>query len=530
MDSEQRPLSSIHEAFEGAPCGLLATTVDGMIVRVNSTFCGWIGYEARDLLDKLRIQDLLTIGGKVFHQTHWAPLLQMQRSVAEVKVDIVHRDGRTIPMLINAARRHHGDVEYNEFAVLVVIDRHQYERELLGARKKAEVALEEKRKAEEALREADRRKDAFMATLAHELRNPLAPMRNVVDLLRLKDFADPQVLWARDVLDRQMAQMAHLVDGLLEVSRITEGKISLRRERLDLATAMEHAAEACQPIVAASSHRLTVELPPQPVSFNADPTRFSQIIQNLLNNAAKYTPDGGDIWLTGGCEGGQAVISIRDSGIGIAAEHLPSLFEMFSQLGPGLERSQGGLGIGLSLVRTLTELHGGSVSAHSQGAGLGSEFVVRFPLSDEESVAAPDLVPDPSAQRAMHRRVLIIDDNEDAAVSLAILLESEGHDTRTASNGKTGLQIADEFSAEAIVLDIGLPDMTGYEVAQGIRQGRLGRSTLIVALTGWGQKEDKEDAELAGCDFHFTKPVDFERLLAVLAGGKTSKDTREPET
>ena len=382
MDSEQRPLSPIDEAFEGAPCGLLATTVDGMIVRVNSTFCGWVGYQARELLEKRRIQDLLTIGGKVFHQTHWAPLLQMQRSVAEVKVDMIHRDGRKVPMLINAARRRHGDVEYNEFAVLVVIDRHQYERELLRARERAEVALEEKRAAEEALREADRRKDAFMATLAHELRNPLAPMRNVVDLLRLKNFADPQMLWARDVLDRQIIQMTHLVDGLLEVSRISEGKITLRREVLDLATALKYAVEACQPIVTAASHTLTVALPHQPIFINADPTRFSQIVQNLINNAAKYTPNGGAIWLTCRREDEQAVISVRDNGIGIATEHLPSLFEIFTQLDAGLERSQGGLGIGLSLVRTLTELHSGSVSAHSGGAGLGSEFIVRFPLSN----------------------------------------------------------------------------------------------------------------------------------------------------
>jgi PAS domain S-box-containing protein len=524
MDSELRPLSSIHEAFEGAPCGLLATTIDGTIVRVNSTFCGWVGYQPQELLEKRRIQDLLTIGGKVFHQTHWAPLLQMQRSVAEVKVDMIHRDGRKVPMLINAARRRHGEVEYNEFAVLVVIDRHQYERELLRARERAEVALEEKRTAEEALREADRRKDAFMATLAHELRNPLAPMRNVVDLLRLKDFADPQLLWARDVLDRQMVQMTHLVDGLLEVSRISEGKITLRRETLDLATALKFAAEACQSILAAASHTLTVELPDQPIAIDADPTRFSQVVQNLLNNAAKYTPDGGTIGLTGRREGEQAVISVRDNGIGIATEHLPSLFEIFSQLRPGLERSQGGLGIGLSLVRTLTELHGGSVSAHSAGTGLGSEFIVRFPLSNEPCATVLSHVAETPARNKTRCRVLIVDDNEDAAESLAMLLQAEGYDARTAPDGKTAVRVADEFAAEAIILDIGLPDMTGYEVAQAIRQSQSGKSALVIALTGWGQKQDKQDAELAGCDFHFTKPVDLERLLAILASSRVDPE------
>jgi PAS domain S-box-containing protein len=522
MDSDQRPLPSIPDAFEGAPCGLLATTVDGMIVRVNSTFCGWVGYEAHDLLEKRRIQDLLTIGGKVFHQTHWAPLLQMQRSVAEVKVDMIHREGRTVPMLINAARRRHGDVEYNEFAVLVVVDRHQYERELLRARERAEVALEEKRKAEAALRDADRRKDAFMATLAHELRNPLAPMRSVIDLLRHKDFVDPQVVWAGDVLDRQLGQMTHLVDDLLEVSRISEGKIALRRERLDVAAAMTHAAETCKPIVAAASHSLMIDLPSQPIAIDADPTRLSQILQNLLNNAAKYTPSGGSIWLAARREGDRAVITVRDSGIGIAPEHMPLLFEMFSQLAPGLDRTQGGLGIGLSLVRTLTELHGGSVSAHSAGAGSGSEFIVRLPISNEPSATAASHVPDTPVRGAATRRVLIIDDNEDAAESLAMLLEAEGHHTRTAPNGKTGLQIADEFAAEAIILDIGLPDMTGYEVAQAVRQRKLGRSTLIIALTGWGQTQDRQDAKLAGCDLHFTKPVNLEQLLAALCGEKSS--------
>ncbi len=247
---------------------------------------------------------------------------------------------------------------------------------------------------------------------------------------------------------------------------------------------------------------------------------FPRVVQNLLNNAAKYTPDGGTIWLTGRCEDEQAVISVRDNGIGIATEHLPSLFEIFSQLRPGLERSQGGLGIGLSLVRTLTELHGGSVSAHSAGAGLGSEFIVRFPLSNEPGAPVVSHVPDPPARNATLRRVLIVDDNKDAAESLAMLLQTEGYDTRTASDGKTAIRVADEFVAEAIILDIGLPDMTGYEVAQAVRQNQSGKAALVIALTGWGQKQDKQDAKLAGCDFHFTKPVDLERLLAILASSR----------
>ena len=517
MDSPGSALPPIADAFEHAPCGLLATTVQGTILRVNATFCRWLGYEAVELLEKRRIQDLLTIGGKVFHQTHWAPLLQMQRSVAEVKVDVVHKSGKLVPMLINAARRHHGTSELDEFAVVIVADRHQYERELLRARRQAEVSLEEKRAAQQALEKADRRKDEFIATLAHELRNPLAPMRAVLELLRLKDFSDPQVLWSRDVLERQMDHMTSLIDGLLDVSRITEGKIALNMERLDLASAMQHAVEASGPFITASSHTILVELPDEPILLEADSTRLSQIIQNLLNNSAKYTPPGGTIWLVGKREADEAVISVRDTGIGIAPEHLSSLFEIFSQLTPGLERSQGGLGIGLSLVRALTKLHGGTVLASSAGVGLGSEFLVRLPVSSDQSSLATLEHPPLRATGTRQHRILVIDDNEDAAISLAMLLEAEGHLTRTALDGKSGLQLASDFLADAIVLDIGLPDLDGYEIARQIRRQPSGKSTLLIALTGWGQDKDKREAETAGFDFHFTKPVDIDRLLTVLS-------------
>jgi PAS domain S-box-containing protein len=516
MDSPGRALPTIDYVFDHAPCGLLTTSVQGTIVRVNATFCRWLGYDAADLLEKRRIQDLLTVGGKVFHQTHWAPLLQMQRSVAEVKVEVVRKDGKILPMLINACRHRHEATEFDEFAAVVVIDRHQYERELLLARQHAEAALEAKRAAQQALQEADRRKDEFMATLAHELRNPLAPMRTVLELLRPMDFADPQVRWSHDVLERQLTQMTSLVDGLLEVSRISAGKITLRKERLDLAAVMKRSAETSESMFAASSHRLVFEPPSQPVVLNADPTRLYQVIQNLLNNAAKYTPAGGTIWLSGTRSGDEAVISVRDTGIGIAAEDIPSLFEMFAQLPSGLKHSQGGLGIGLSLVQTLAQLHGGTVSAASVGIGLGSEFVVRLPVSEDQG-SPPTVAQHVTRPRsAKQHRVLIIDDNEDAATSLALLLESEGHAVCTAFDGKNGLRLAHDFSPGAIVLDIGLPDTDGYEVARLIRQQPSGQVKLMIAVTGWGQEADKQAAKNAGFDFHFTKPVDLDRLLAVL--------------
>jgi CheY-like chemotaxis protein len=300
------------------------------------------------------------------------------------------------------------------------------------------------------------------------------------------------------------------------VSRISAGKISLKKERLDLATAMQLVVETSQSLFAAAGHRLVFEPPSQPLMLDADPTRLSQIIQNLLNNAAKYTPSGGTVWLSATRSGDDAVISVRDTGIGIAAEDLPSLFGMFAQLPSGMKHSQGGLGIGLSLVQTLAQLHAGTVSAASAGVGLGSEFVVRLPVAEDQITPPAIAQPVSRPRSAKQHRVLIIDDNEDAATSLALLLESEGHDVRTAPDASTGLRLADDFSPEAIVLDIGLPDVDGYEVARLIRQRPAGQTILMIALTGWGQDADKQAARHAGFDFHFTKPVDIDSLLGVL--------------
>lgn len=520
MDSPRRSLATIGEAFEHAACGLLTTTADGTIVRVNTTFCRWVGYGAEDLLERRRVQDLLTVGGKVFHQTHWAPLLQIQRSVAEVKLDVRHCDGRKIPMLINAARRRHEDVEYDDFAFVVVTDRHKYEQELLLARQKAEQALAAKDAAEEALRLADRRKDEFLATLAHEIRNPLGPLRTVIEVFRRKSFDDPQVIWSRDVLERQIGHISHLVDDLLEVSRIAEGKLELRTAVIDLSSVALQAVETSRGLIDASSHSLNVVLPDEPVMLTADPTKLSQIIQNLLNNAAKYTPAGGTIWLSIARDANEAVISVRDTGIGIAAEQLPSIFEIFAQLPPGHDRAQGGLGIGLSLVKALAERHGGNVEVNSGGTGLGSEFIVRLPIEvnlAEHSGSLMATVVD--GQRS--QRVLIVDDNDDAATSLAMLLELDGHDTRTAADGMTCLSVADMFDPETIILDIGLPGLDGYEVAKLIRKRPNGLAITLIALTGWAQPRDKESARSAGFDFHLTKPVDYELLRSILAESVT---------
>jgi PAS domain S-box-containing protein len=376
----------------------------------------------------------------------------------------------------------------------------------------------ERRAAEAALRDADRRKDEFLATLAHELRNPLAPIRNAVEVLRRSDGEAGLAEQARDMIGRQLDQMVRLVDDLLDMSRISRGKVQLRKERVELAAVVRGAVETARPLLDARGHELTVTPPAEAVWLDVDPTRLAQVIANLLHNAAKYTEKDGHVWLTVERQGGEVVLSVRDTGIGIAAEHLPRLFEMFSQVTPALERSQGGLGIGLALVRGLVELHGGTVEARSDGPGRGSEFVVRLPVADvpaaPEARAPAGGGPLPGGRKW---RILVVDDNRDSADSLALMLEMMGHETRTAYDGPEAVEAAAAYRPDVVLLDIGLPRMNGYEVARHLRQQPWGKGLALVALTGWGQDEDKRRALDAGFDQHVTKPVGADGLEQVLA-------------
>jgi len=371
----------------------------------------------------------------------------------------------------------------------------------------------ELRRAEEALREADRRKDEFLAVLAHELRNPLAPIRYAVAMARKEDRPEAQRLQARAIIERQVEHMGRLLDDLLDVSRITRGTLILRRSTVDLASAVAAAQESARPLIDSRGHTLLVKVPAERLCLEADPVRLAQVLANLLVNAAKYTDTGGRIELEAKREGGEVVVSVRDNGIGISAEMMPRVFTLFAQASPALERSEGGLGIGLALVRGLVDLHSGSVSAHSAGVGQGSEFVVRLPIGTPGEVHEASA---PARAAAKPLRLLVADDNRDSAATCAALLEASGHEVSVAHTGREAFDLACRMKPDALLLDIGMPELNGYQLAQRIRDTGWGRRAMLIAITGWGQEQDKQRAMAAGFDRHLTKPIDPNGLETLL--------------
>jgi two-component system, sensor histidine kinase len=369
----------------------------------------------------------------------------------------------------------------------------------------------------EALREADRRKDEFLATLAHELRNPLAPMVNAIAILRRPGVSPDITERAHGMMERQLAQMVRLVDDLLDVARITTGKLTIHKQSAELAAIVRSAVETARPLIDSRRHELRVELPAEPVYLNADATRLAQVFSNLLNNAAKYTDEGGHIQLTAQVEERDAVVEIRDDGIGIAPEMLPRVFEMFAQADNSIERKQSGLGVGLTLARRFIELHGGSIEAHSSGLRRGSSFRVRLPVmaalaSHNRGSGASKGSGDPDALR-----ILLVDDNVDFVSSLAVLLQTLGHEVRVAHDARDALAAADEFAPDFAFLDIGLPEVSGYELAAQLRASPRTAATTLVAVSGWGQEKDRERSQQAGFALHLVKPVEFEKIQAVLS-------------
>jgi signal transduction histidine kinase len=392
--------------------------------------------------------------------------------------------------------------------------------ELYRQRQQIAIQRDELKAHSDALEEADRRKDEFLATLAHELRNPLAPVRHGLDILRKSpDSADAAEI--REMMDRQLVHLVRLIDDLLDVSRVSQGKIEFRKERIQVADVVRSALESSQPLIDSARHSLTLDVPPEPIWLDADLTRLAQVVGNLLNNAAKYTPDGGRIGLSVRSDGDDAVIAVSDNGLGIPTDMQSKVFQLFTQVEHHTGRARGGLGIGLALVKQLVALHDGSVSAESAGTGQGSVFTVRIPLAAYKVETQPQpkqLAAQPAPTRPL--KVLVIDDNVPVAQTVGWMLEEIGHQYHLVHDGREALQAAREFRPDAILLDIGLPVMDGYAVCRAFRQNDLFKDALIIAQTGWGQQRDKALASEAGFDHHLVKPVaydDLERILAKTA-------------
>jgi PAS domain S-box-containing protein len=394
------------------------------------------------------------------------------------------------------------------------------------------IARRELIESRDALREADRRKDVFLATLSHELRNPLAPIRSATRVLETPGLTQQDLERSRSIISRQVRHMASLLDDLLDISRITRGMLTLRIESVELRGLMEAAVETAQPSITAKRHTLNVEWPSESIRLNADPLRMTQVIANLLTNAAKYTPAAGRITLQARREADEVLISVHDNGIGIEPGMLTKVFEMFSQIDAGHEHAEGGIGIGLALVKGFIELHGGRAEARSAGLNQGSEFIVRLPVNTAlqpaiapapiptpEAEAIPMPEPDPSSAPAPARRVLVADDNRDGAEIMSLLLQQYGYEVNVAHSGTEALTVAAQSTPEIAILDIGMPGMTGYEVARRIRAEAWGQRMMLIALTGWGQEEDKKKAFEAGFDHHLIKPIDPDALEALMASG-----------
>lgn len=439
---------------------------------------------------------------------------QVLRSKVAVFAEL-HRKGRALELsnaalLAEVTERRRIEGQLRDFNV--TLDRRVSERTHELNAKNADL-----KRVETQLREVDRRKDEFLATLAHELRNPLAPVRNAVHILKLKGPATPELQWARDVIDRQVHSMARLIDDLMDVSRINLDRMELQREPVELSTVLHGAIESSRPLIDELGHELVLMQPDEPIHISADPIRLAQVFMNLLNNAAKYMDRGGRVLLTVALHGNEAVVTVKDAGIGIAAERIDTLFTMFSQVEGALSRSRGGLGIGLALAKRLVELHGGRIEARSGGLGEGAVFVVRLPLANDGRTAIHSGTAAALSAPDVGLRILVADDNQDAAIALSTLLEVLGHRVRTVFDGEAAVQMAAEFDPQVALLDIGMPKMNGFETCQRIRAHLRGRGMTLVAVTGWGQSEDRRMSQEAGFDHHLVKPVDPKMLTELIS-------------
>lgn len=506
--SESERQRRLYEAIlSGTPDFIYVFSLDHRILYANESLIAMWGHPLADTIGKT----FLEIGYEPWHaEMHCREIDQVRETKQPIRGEVPFHGthGRRIyDYIFVPVFGADGEVEAVAGTTRDVTERKAMEDEL--------------RHLAATLSDADHRKDEFLATLAHELRNPLAPIRNGLQVLNLiKDDAEEAEEY-RAMMERQVDQMVRLVDDLMDISRISRGKIELRRERISLEEVLASAVETSRPLIEQMGHRLTITQPRKSLIVDADLTRLAQVFLNLLNNAAKYSERGGQIWLIAEQSGSEAIVTVRDSGIGIAAEMLPRIFEMFSQIDSSLEKSQGGLGIGLTLVKELVKLHGGTVEAHSTGLNQGSEFVVRLPIIVEPSPPPEDALTEAEKPQASFR-ILIADDNRDSADSMSMMLKILGHETLTAYNGEDAVATAAAFRPDVILLDIGMPKLNGNEACRRIRELPWQRQPMIIAQTGWGQEGDRQRSQEAGFDHHLVKPVDIGALLELLAGLTTS--------
>jgi PAS domain S-box-containing protein len=511
QESEARKAAILETAMD---C-IISIDDESRIVEFNPAAETTFGYRKTDILGKrmpelimpLRYREDHDRGLKRYLETGEGPLLGKR-----IEVTALRADGSEFPIELSIVP--HGSRSKPLFTAYL---RDITERKLADEQLRTAMLREQERA--EQLREADRRKDEFLAMLAHELRNPLAAVSNSLQISRTPGIDNDVLFWAQDVMDRQVAQLTRLIDDLLDVSRITRGKIKLRKEVLSLEELIERAVDAARPQFEGKRQQFQLSVMDRGrLWIDADPARIEQILGNLLANAAKFTPENGHISLSAEREGDEGVVRLKDDGIGIAPEMLPHLFDPFAQADSSLNRNHGGLGIGLTLVRTLAEMHGGTATASSEGEGSGSEFTLRLPLI--EACAEKPVMPIAS-RVAASRRVLVVDDNYDAATTLALLLKVDGHETHVVCNGKDALEAVDDFRPDVVLLDIGLPEMDGYEVAKHLRHSRRSDNPLLVAITGYGQADDRERSRAAGFDYHLVKPVNLPELLNLCAEAGT---------
>ena len=483
-------------AFDQGPLALTITSLDdGRLVDVNESFVRLTGYTQEEAVG--RTPDELGLWVESGMRVERFARMRMGERVPNVEARFRMKSGEERVGVISSTII---EVDSRPCVLSSVID------------------ITVRKEAEEKLREANQRKDEFLAMLAHELRNPLAPIRNAAQVLKLVGPKDAHQQWAREVIERQTQHLTRLVDDLLDVSRITRGKVTLARAPLELATIINRAVETSRPLIEASRHQLTVVLSPETVRLEGDVTRLVQVVGNLLNNAAKFTEEGGHIWIEAAREGAEAVIRVRDNGMGLPADLLRHVFDLFTQADRSLDRSQGGLGIGLTLARRLVEMHGGRVEARSDGPGRGSEFIVRLPAevpsAAEESAQAAAGESARSTSSAL--KILLVEDNIDSAEMMSFLLELNGHEVRAAHDGAEALEAARAFEPQVVLCDIGLPGMNGYEVAARLREQPALKQTPLIALTGYGQEDARLRSKEAGFDYHLVKPVEPDALNALL--------------